>query len=113
LFSALKDPNHFEDSSTQRTRPGSTPQTGPPSVFSNDIFLGDNSGESLAFARDVKIGGWTSVGDKLGGAYIGENSHSTSDNLFGVLMLLAYIVYDCAITTKEVCLISNTARPCV
>ncbi|KIM88486.1 hypothetical protein PILCRDRAFT_95603 [Piloderma croceum F 1598] len=53
---------------------------GPPSIFSNDIYLGDNSGESLAFARDVKISGWTSVGDKLGGAYI---------------------VYDCAITTKE------------
>ena len=45
---------------------------GPPSVFSNDIFLGDNSGESLAFARDVKISGWTSVGDQLGGAYIGK-----------------------------------------
>ncbi|OBZ65311.1 hypothetical protein A0H81_14760 [Grifola frondosa] len=50
------------------------------SVFSKDIWLGDNSGESLAFARDVEIAGWTSVGDKLGGAYV---------------------VYDCAIRTKE------------
>jgi len=65
---------------------GSIPQAGPssprgsPSVFSKDIWLGDNSGESLAFARDVRISGWTSVGDKLGGAYI---------------------VYDCVIKTKE------------
>jgi len=44
---------------------------GPPSVFSNDIYLGDNSGESLS-ARDVRISGWTSVGDKLGDAYIGK-----------------------------------------
>ncbi|GBE86177.1 hypothetical protein SCP_0900540 [Sparassis crispa] len=50
------------------------------SVFSRDIWLGDNSGESLTFTRSVEIGGWTSVGDKLGGAYV---------------------VYDCAIRTKE------------
>jgi len=43
----------------------------PPSVFSNDIWLGDNSGASGLFAREVEIRGWTSVGDKLGGAYIG------------------------------------------
>ncbi|CCL98553.1 uncharacterized protein FIBRA_00553 [Fibroporia radiculosa] len=51
-----------------------------PSVFSRDIWLGDNSGESLAFAREVEVVGWTSVGDKRGGAYI---------------------VYDCAVKTKE------------
>ena len=45
---------------------------GPPSLFSNDIWLGDNLGESLAFSRDVKISGWTNVGDKPGGAYVGE-----------------------------------------
>ena len=43
----------------------------PPSIFSNDIWLGDNSGASGLFAREVEIRGWTSVGDKLGGAYIG------------------------------------------
>ncbi|KAK7682847.1 hypothetical protein QCA50_014232 [Cerrena zonata] len=53
---------------------------GAPSVFSNDIWLADNSGESQAFAREVKVAGWSSVGDKLGGAYI---------------------VYDLAIHTKE------------
>ncbi|KAN0088957.1 Phox homologous domain containing protein, partial [Tylopilus felleus] len=53
---------------------------GAPSVFSRDIWLGDNSGESRAFARDVQISGWTNVGDKLGGAYV---------------------VYDCVIRTKE------------
>ncbi|KAJ7181544.1 hypothetical protein C8R43DRAFT_969499 [Mycena crocata] len=52
----------------------------PPSVSSNDIWLGDNIGESAAFAREVKLGGWTSVGDTLGGAYV---------------------VYDCVIKTKE------------
>ncbi|KAI0766903.1 Phox homologous domain-containing protein [Trametes elegans] len=50
------------------------------SIFSRDIWLGDNSGESQAFARNVEIAGWTSVGDKRGGAYV---------------------VYDCVITTKE------------
>ncbi|KAI0628215.1 Phox homologous domain-containing protein [Trametes polyzona] len=50
------------------------------SVLSRDIWLGDNSGESQAFARNVEISGWTSVGDKRGGAYV---------------------VYDCVITTKE------------
>ncbi|KAI0372639.1 Phox-like protein [Pilatotrama ljubarskyi] len=50
------------------------------SIFSKDIWLGDNSGESQAFARNVEIAGWTSVGDRRGGAYV---------------------VYDCVITTKE------------
>ncbi|KAI0793640.1 Phox-like protein [Fomes fomentarius] len=50
------------------------------SIFSRDIWLGDNSGESKAFARDVEIAGWTSVGDKREGAYV---------------------VYDCVIKTKE------------
>ncbi|KAF8872950.1 Phox homologous domain-containing protein [Infundibulicybe gibba] len=61
----------------------------PPSVFSNDIWLGDNSGESLAFARDVKISGWTNVGDTLGGAYV---------------------VYDCVVKTKEGTLIHAHKR---
>ncbi|KAF7292195.1 PX domain protein [Mycena indigotica] len=56
------------------------PSPGPPSIFSNDIWLGDNIGESAAFARAVEIGGWTSVGDVRGGAYV---------------------VYDCVIKTKE------------
>jgi len=51
-----------------------------PSVFSHDIWLGDNSGESRTFARDVQINGWTNVGDRPGGAYV---------------------VYDCVIRTKE------------
>lgn len=51
-----------------------------PSIFSRDIWLGDNKGESQAFTQSVEISGWTSVGDKAGGAYI---------------------VFDCAIKTKE------------
>ncbi|THH32876.1 hypothetical protein EUX98_g1359 [Antrodiella citrinella] len=53
---------------------------GAPSIFSNDIWLGESTGQSAGFARDVQISGWNSVGDKREGAYI---------------------VYDCAISTKE------------
>jgi len=53
---------------------------GAPSIFSNDIWLGESTGQSAGFARDVQISGWTSVGEKREGAYI---------------------VYDCAISTKE------------
>lgn len=52
----------------------------PPSIFSHDIWLGDHSGQSSAFSRDVMISGWTNVGDELVGAFV---------------------VYDCAIRTKE------------
>ncbi|KIJ58109.1 hypothetical protein HYDPIDRAFT_119984 [Hydnomerulius pinastri MD-312] len=68
-----------QDAQASRASRPRSPQ-GPPSIFSRDIWLGDNSGESRAFARDVKLSGWTNVGDKLGGAYI---------------------VYDCVIRTKE------------
>ncbi|KAH7929075.1 Phox-like protein [Leucogyrophana mollusca] len=70
----------YDDLCDDQQRPAPRSPKGPPSIFSRDIWLGDNSGESRAFARDVKISGWTSVGDKLGGAYI---------------------VYDCVIRTKE------------
>ncbi|CAE6475951.1 unnamed protein product [Rhizoctonia solani] len=51
------------------------------SVFSNDIWLGDNCGNAdRTFARDVQLVGWASVGDSI----------STG-----------YVVYDCAIRTKE------------
>ncbi|EPT01195.1 hypothetical protein FOMPIDRAFT_1161819 [Fomitopsis schrenkii] len=56
------------------------PSIDAPSVYSKDIWLGDHSGESQGFAREVEVIGWTSVGDKRGGAYI---------------------VFDCAIKTKE------------
>ncbi|KII87076.1 hypothetical protein PLICRDRAFT_42715 [Plicaturopsis crispa FD-325 SS-3] len=80
--SRLYDQLANDDASSRRNiRVQSRTQSpGPPSIFSNDIWLGDNSGESLAFARDVHISGWTHVGDALGGAYI---------------------VYDCVIKTKE------------
>ncbi|CAE6428333.1 unnamed protein product [Rhizoctonia solani] len=51
------------------------------SVFSNDIWLDDNCGNAdRTFARDVQLVGWASVGDNI----------STG-----------YVVYDCAIRTKE------------
>lgn len=42
------------------------------SVFSNDIWIGDASGTSKGFARDVSISGWVFVGDEKRGAYIGK-----------------------------------------
>jgi hypothetical protein len=62
------------DDDTRYIRPKNTVPRSPkqtPSVFSNDIWLGDNIGESSAFARNVEIRGWTNVGDQLGGAYVG------------------------------------------
>ncbi|KAI0786916.1 hypothetical protein C8Q75DRAFT_769970 [Abortiporus biennis] len=75
LDSADSDVTYYQESPLPQS-----PIETAPSIFSNDIWLGDNSGESLAFARNVQVSGWTSVGDKRGGAYI---------------------VYDCAISTKE------------
>ena len=42
------------------------------SIISHEIWLGDHSGDSFAFARNVTINGWTCVGDQLAGAYIGK-----------------------------------------
>ncbi|KAJ7439769.1 Phox homologous domain-containing protein [Mycena latifolia] len=79
--SRLYDDLVFDESPIEpRPPPRSYSPIAPPSVFSHDIWLGDNSGESAAFAREVKISGWTSVGDALGGAYV---------------------VYDCVMKTKE------------
>ncbi|KAG9084156.1 hypothetical protein FRC06_004192, partial [Ceratobasidium sp. 370] len=51
------------------------------SIFSNDIWLDDNCGNAdRTFARDVQLVGWANVGDNI----------STG-----------YVVYDCAIRTKE------------
>jgi hypothetical protein len=65
-----QDKKQLQDHDVGSSRNRSSPT--PPSIISRDIWLGDNSGESLTFARDVKISGWTHVGDKLGGAYIGD-----------------------------------------
>ncbi|KAF9461024.1 Phox-like protein [Collybia nuda] len=77
LYDELCDDEEYQRRSI---RARSLSPQGPPSIFSKDIWLGDNSGESMGFAKDVKISGWTNVGDKPEGAYI---------------------VYDCVITTKE------------
>jgi hypothetical protein len=66
----LQDP--VSEASAAHTRKRPISPNGPPSVFSNDIYFSDNSREDLTFAHDVKISGWTSVGDKLEGAYIGK-----------------------------------------
>ncbi|KAI0342999.1 Phox-like protein [Trametopsis cervina] len=89
LVASLSD-EETERSSAVRHRKGpsrSSRRPRPESIFSQDsrsIWLADNSGKdsssSGAFARDVQVIGWTSVGDKKGGAYI---------------------VYDCVVHTKE------------
>jgi hypothetical protein len=82
------------------SRPISPPR--PASMFSKQsIWLGDNIGGSLAFARDVKLSGWTNVGDKAGGGYVGESPVFYSQDR----CITPAQVYDCVITTKEVCAI--------
>lgn len=68
------------------------------SIISHEIWLGDHSGNSFAFARNVTINGWTCVGDQLAGAYIGNGSPSSRGGV--VLNLLQ--VYEIVVTTKEV-----------
>jgi hypothetical protein len=60
----------------------------PQSIFSADIYLSDNTGRApaLAFAQDVRVAGWTTVGD-------GAGRKKGSG---------AYVIYDCVILTKEV-----------
>lgn len=73
----LANPQHsFRNTERKGTSPELAKRKAPPSIFSNDIWLGDNSGASSLFAREVEIRGWTNVGDKLGGAYIGQSNLS-------------------------------------
>ncbi|KAJ7060364.1 Phox-like protein [Mycena amicta] len=76
----LYDDILFDESPTTPRHPRPYSPQGAPSVFSNDIWLGDSIGESTTFARGVEISGWTSVGDLQRGAYV---------------------VYDCVVKTKE------------
>lgn len=73
-------------------------------MFSREIWLGDNSGESLGFARNVEVVGWTNVGDKRNGAYVGKPIILKLLRFSNLNFVLIYvvIVYDCAIRTKEV-----------
>lgn len=44
------------------------------SVFSNDIWMGDNCGnEDRTFARDVQLVGWANVGDSISTGYVGKS----------------------------------------
>lgn len=70
---ALQDDDSDGGTPTDSRRNRSSSPDVAPSLFSREsIWLQDHSGESAAFAQDVEITGWTSVGDKKGGAYIGE-----------------------------------------
>lgn len=81
----LGEPARSSSSNKPNLRRSTSSKARPESIFSHDslsIWLADNSGKgsSGGFARDVQITGWTSVGDKKGGAYI---------------------CYDCAIHLKD------------
>ncbi|KAF9444717.1 hypothetical protein P691DRAFT_324048 [Macrolepiota fuliginosa MF-IS2] len=80
----------------QRRRSASSP---PPSIFSNDIFIADNTGvsSSTSFTQDICITGWTSVGDAPPTSAGVKKSLRAAAHGSGS----AYIVYDCMITTKE------------
>ena len=60
----------------------------PQSVFTADVYLSYNTSNApaLAFAQDVRVAGWTKVGDWAGR----KNGSGT------------YVIYECMITTKEV-----------
>lgn len=84
-------------SKSQNRRGRSSPP--PPSILSNDIFLADNTGMSstASFTQDVRIPGWTSVGDAPpASAGVKKNLKAAARGTGS-----AYIVYDCVITTKE------------
>ncbi|KAI5118110.1 hypothetical protein M0805_003464 [Coniferiporia weirii] len=79
----LSQTNVYSSQRPPRPRPsprGRTHTRAPSSIFSNDIWVGESGDaeKSASFARGVRIVGWTSVGDKMGGAYV---------------------VYDCALLT--------------
>ncbi|KAJ7595082.1 Phox homologous domain-containing protein [Mycena floridula] len=83
LYDAMCE-DDYEDRPAPKanSRPDSKASSRPESLFSRQsIWLESNLGASQAFTRDVKISGWTRIGDKPGGG--------------------AYIVYDCVIKTKE------------
>ncbi|KAF8956778.1 hypothetical protein BDZ97DRAFT_1849600, partial [Flammula alnicola] len=108
-FSRTNTPVYHGSRSTGQSHPSklsksrlntSTPRSAPPpprslppqSIFSADIFLADNTGTSSSshvsqlFAQDVRISGWTTVGDGAGKPGKGVG---------------AYVAYDCAIVTRE------------
>ena len=60
----------------------------PQSVFTADVYLSHNTSHvpTLAFAQDIRVAGWTTVGDGAG-----------RKNRSGM-----YVIYDCVIITKEV-----------
>ncbi|KAF8975306.1 hypothetical protein BDQ17DRAFT_276027 [Cyathus striatus] len=73
--------------------PQHSPQgTSSASIFSKDIYLADNTGNSSgAFARDVRITGWSQVGEL----------DSRKSPRLGSMSSGAYVVYDIKITTKS------------
>ncbi|KAF8879770.1 hypothetical protein CPB84DRAFT_287566 [Gymnopilus junonius] len=85
----------FRPTHRPRQRSRSLP---PESIFSADIFLSDNRTTAAdsppLFAQDVRIDGWSVVGD-------GAPKLGTSANKGASIGGGAYVVYDCVITTRE------------
>ena len=75
-----------------------------PSILSNDIWVGESGDaeKDSSFSRGVKIVGWTSVGDKHSGAYVGASSAlfflKEKPHVFSYFKNI-YLVYDCALLT--------------
>ncbi|KAF9004397.1 hypothetical protein BDQ17DRAFT_1355021 [Cyathus striatus] len=82
-----------DDDAVSPALPNIPPQgTSSASIFSKDIYLADNTGNSSgAFARDVRITGWSQVGEL----------DSRKSPRLGSMSSGAYVVYDIKITTKS------------
>ncbi|KIM38455.1 hypothetical protein M413DRAFT_447714 [Hebeloma cylindrosporum] len=82
-----------------KPKPPPRPRSIPPeSIFSADIFLADNTSSSPfpLFAQNVRISGWSTVGDAAGGTGKALLSSIPVGKGAG-----AYVVYDVVITTRE------------
>ena len=61
--------------------------------------MGECTEECIAFSRGITIVGWTNVGDKLGGAYVGALPYALRE-LINIIIFIPP-VYDCAILTSQ------------
>ncbi|KAF9044070.1 hypothetical protein BJ165DRAFT_1479129 [Panaeolus papilionaceus] len=100
---ATPTPRHSKKTNTTLVKPKApTPIRAPPpeSIFSADIFLADNTGNSPtgAFAQDIQIPGWTMVGDAITSPVGAKSTKAINVNSRTVG---TYVVYDCVIQTKE------------
>lgn len=89
-------------SSSSRSKRKLAPTPPPESIFSAEIYLSDNTGNSHphAFASDVQVTGWTTVAGDKPPIFDGGQGKGKGTSMVG-LGGGGYVVYDCVITTKE------------